>query len=215
VKPLTIHVDDIKESAQPWEAELSRQEIDEILGGDHPTEFHAAGLSLVKARLTRMGRKVLVQSAFGVPLAGTCKRCLKDVALGEQVELTLTFSPAPAAEPEHKGRKKAGDSEAQQRHAARNQRDEEGSDGSFDPQLADEETYSGHTIDLWPFVREQVLLAVPPSPLCSEGCKGLCPACGQDLNLRDCGHRQENLDPRWQALKGLQLEQSQPKSSKE
>lgn len=215
VKPLTIHVDDIKESAQPWEAELSREEIDEILGGDHPTEFHAGGMALVKARLTRMGRKVLVQSKFSVPLAGACKRCLKDVAVGEQVELTLTFNPAPAAEAEHKGRKKVGDGEAEKRHSARHQDDEDGSAGSFDPETADEETYSGHTIDLWPHLREQVLLAAPPSPLCTESCKGLCPSCGQDLNLRDCGHRVLNLDPRWDALKGLQLQPTQPKSSKE
>jgi len=44
-------------------------------------------------------------------------------------------------------------------------------------------------IDLRPLLREYALLEVPIKPLCRPGCKGLCPICGEDLNLRDCGHR--------------------------
>jgi len=44
-------------------------------------------------------------------------------------------------------------------------------------------------IDLAPIIREYALLEVPINPLCQPDCKGLCPVCGQDLNLRDCGHR--------------------------
>lgn len=44
-------------------------------------------------------------------------------------------------------------------------------------------------IDLEPLIREYAWLEVPISPLCRSDCKGLCPVCGQDLNLRDCGHR--------------------------
>jgi len=44
-------------------------------------------------------------------------------------------------------------------------------------------------IDLAPIIREYALLEVPINPVCRPDCKGLCPVCGQDLNLRDCGHR--------------------------
>ena len=44
-------------------------------------------------------------------------------------------------------------------------------------------------IDIEPLVREYALLEVPISPLHSRACAGLCPVCGQDLNVRDCGHR--------------------------
>lgn len=58
-------------------------------------------------------------------------------------------------------------------------------------------------IDLQPLVREYALLEVPINPICKPDCKGLCPVCGQDLNLRDCGHRpQENESP-FSALKKL------------
>ena len=51
-------------------------------------------------------------------------------------------------------------------------------------------------IDLAPLLREYALLEIPISPLHSPDCKGLCPECGQDLNLRDCGHRpQEDASP--------------------
>ena len=35
-------------------------------------------------------------------------------------------------------------------------------------------------------VEEQLLLSVPGKPLCKEPCLGLCPQCGQNLNLGGC-----------------------------
>ena len=221
MKPLTIHVDDIHDSAQPWEAVMSREDLDEALLGDHPTEFHAGGPATVKAKLTRMGKKVLVQATSSVPLTGQCKRCLKDVALSESLELTLTYQPQASTRPE--GRRKDKDeahddsARAAKTHGSHSERDEEGSAGSFDLALADEETYTGNTIDLGPALREQVILALPPSPVCAEECKGLCALCGQDKNARECGCKEDNLDPRWAALKAVQLKQSSTnlKTSKE
>lgn len=213
MKPLLIPVDDIVAAAQPWEAELVRAELDEMLSSDRPSEYKAVGDVTVKAKLTRLGKKVLVQSAFDVPLLGACKRCLKDVPLAETVELTLTFVPAPEPKPvAHDKRKPAVETEAPQaRHGKKHAHDDEGPGGSFTAETADEEPYHGKSIDLWPLIREQVLLFAPPSPLCSETCKGLCVTCGQDLNVKDCGHREEkSVHPRWTALQGLQVKS--PKS---
>jgi len=41
-------------------------------------------------------------------------------------------------------------------------------------------------VDLTADIREDVLLAIPPFPVCSEGCKGLCPQCGRNLNEGAC-----------------------------
>jgi len=43
-------------------------------------------------------------------------------------------------------------------------------------------------IDLGPLVREYLLLEIPIRPLCRPDCKGLCPECGEDLNLNTCEH---------------------------
>ncbi len=58
-------------------------------------------------------------------------------------------------------------------------------------------------IDLQPLVREYALLEVPINPICKPDCKGLCPVCGQDLNLRDCGHRPHEDESPFSALKNL------------
>ena len=54
-------------------------------------------------------------------------------------------------------------------------------------------------------VREQVLLSLPGRTLCREDCKGLCPHCGQNLNIAscNCAKTAETHDPRWGALQGL------------
>jgi len=44
-------------------------------------------------------------------------------------------------------------------------------------------------------------------PLCSEGCKGLCPRCGRNLNRGKCGCGAGGVDPRWSGLKKLLGEQ--------
>jgi uncharacterized protein len=72
----------------------------------------------------------------------------------------------------------------------------------------EEEGYrvTGDTIDLEPLVRDVVVLAIPAAPLHSDSCRGLCPVCGADLNVVDCGHRPDTTDTRWaplMSLKGL------------
>ena len=92
--------------------------------------------------------------------------------------------------------------------------------GSFDlifrPQAADadpgersitpDETEIGYYeesgLSLEDVVREQVLLSLPSRTLCKEDCKGLCPRCGQNLNLETCKCDTVS-DPRWNALAGL------------
>jgi uncharacterized protein len=44
-------------------------------------------------------------------------------------------------------------------------------------------------VDLEPLIREYALLEIPIKPICRPDCLGLCPVCGEDLNVRDCGHR--------------------------
>jgi uncharacterized protein len=197
LEPLTIDVDGIGESGQEWQADLPSEFIDSVLRGEPPTEFHAGGAAHVRARLTKMGQKVLVQSRFRIPLEGVCKRCLKKVRLDEPIDLTLTYVPRDAA-PADAARRATAHPDEQSPAAV-----------SFDLETIDEEPYTGKTIDLAPALREQILLAVPPSPLCEEACRGLCPTCGKDLNAGDCRCEKTTLDPRWAKLKSIQLEKKE------
>lgn len=50
--------------------------------------------------------------------------------------------------------------------------------------------------DLGEVAAEQIYLNLPLKPVCREGCKGLCPRCGANRNLGDCGCTAEPTDPR-------------------
>ena len=58
-------------------------------------------------------------------------------------------------------------------------------------------------IDLEPALRDAVVPALPYRPLCREDCPGLCPECGARL-ADDPGHGHRRIDPRWEALAGLE-----------
>jgi uncharacterized protein len=46
--------------------------------------------------------------------------------------------------------------------------------------------YVGDQMELAPMLREQLILAAPMHPLCTEDCLGLCLHCGKDLNAGPC-----------------------------
>ena len=75
----------------------------------------------------------------------------------------------------------------------------------FEEQFDPEQTYPlhGDQLDLEPMARDAVLLELPLAPLCREGCRGLCPTCGADLNLGDCDCEPVVSHPRWAALDAL------------
>jgi uncharacterized protein len=61
--------------------------------------------------------------------------------------------------------------------------------------------YDDDHIDLGELIAEQFQLALPMKPLCSEGCKGLCPHCGTNLNTETCDCSRQWEDPRFASLK--------------
>ncbi len=72
------------------------------------------------------------------------------------------------------------------------------------PDDAEDDSYplDSDQLDLEPLVRDAVLLELPLAPLCLPECRGLCPRCGENRNLVDCGCQPE-VDPRWAALEVL------------
>ena len=58
-------------------------------------------------------------------------------------------------------------------------------------------------LDLAEGVREALLLAVPMRMVCTARCKGLCPECGANLNMKICGCRAKQVARGWEGLKEL------------
>ncbi|MDQ3866774.1 MAG: DUF177 domain-containing protein [Actinomycetota bacterium] len=65
------------------------------------------------------------------------------------------------------------------------------------PYVADER------VDLSGWARDAVVLSLPEKILCRPECAGLCPVCGEDLNLAPHEHDEEPRDPRWAVLADL------------
>ena len=66
-------------------------------------------------------------------------------------------------------------------------------------QFADTEEF----IDLSSVIHDLVLLEEPIKRLCKKSCKGLCPACGKNLNETTCTCTVSEYRSRWDALKNL------------
>lgn len=187
---MQINIDEIREGGLREAWDLSRESVDAMLAGD-PAGYRASGPMHVDADLHRMHERVLLSARSEAKLTVPCGRCLRPVPVSIPVEVDRSFVPAGGAE----ARRGSSSEEADpsERHRA----------GSFGTDDVDEETYIGKVLDLDPSVREALLLALPPYPVCREDCKGLCPKCGNDLNAGECGCDRTVPDPRWAALEKL------------
>ena len=68
--------------------------------------------------------------------------------------------------------------------------------------------YVDEVLDLDQLAAEQVLLALPMRTVCSADCAGLCPRCGGNLNREGECRCEPEVDPRWEALRGLKVGQN-------
>ena len=90
--------------------------------------------------------------------------------------------------------------------------DEDESDESVAPAEMEENTdgrivfeHNSPMLDLAAICWEELMLALPVTPLCRKDCKGLCAGCGVNLNEGMCACTEEEGDPRMAALRGLTL----------
>jgi uncharacterized protein len=69
----------------------------------------------------------------------------------------------------------------------------------------DEGTYrlGEDQLNLRDMVLDSLFASLPVLPLCRDDCRGICPRCGANRNLEDCGCQEVQLDPRWSALNVL------------
>jgi uncharacterized protein len=60
-----------------------------------------------------------------------------------------------------------------------------------------------HILDMTEVVRQDILLAIPPFPVCRSQCAGLCPQCGKNWNEGPCDCKDDDIDPRMEKLREL------------
>lgn len=118
-----------------------------------------------------------------------CVRCLKEF------DEPMTFSLRVAYEREMKAAPAAAKREDPQRKKA--------TAVEVEPKEQNDDLYyyAGDHLELAPMLREQVILASPMHPLCSEQCLGLCARCGKDLNEGPCQCAAEEGNKPFHALR--------------
>lgn len=119
---------------------------------------------------------ILVRGDVAVSLSLPCARCLEPQGADRTLAVAELFLDPTKRE------------------------DDEDEDPGYE--LLDDRT----AIDLSTLVRDAVVIELPTRVLCRDDCQGLCPVCGGDRNIDDCGHGDEPTpDDRWAKLAELDL----------
>ena len=154
-------------------------EIEVDLNGDLDDEDLTIVSPLVgQVRFLRTGPHILVRGVLQTTLEISCGRCLTMFTAPVTIELEEEFFPTLDIIT----------------GAAISQPPE-----VEEANLIDEQ----HILDLSEVVRQEILVESNSLFYCRPDCKGLCPQCGQDLNLGPCDCQSNETDPRWSGLQTL------------
>jgi uncharacterized protein len=137
-------------------------------------------LSPVSARLRieKAGADIMVKGDLRTEIKLICSRCLREFNGKLTVPVDAVYHPVDELK-------------------------EEAHLSEVTSEELDLDFYSGEEIDLLDLVKEQVELNRPMKPLCDDACKGICPKCGTDLNIKSCTCSVKDIDPRFESLKKL------------
>jgi uncharacterized protein len=61
----------------------------------------------------------------------------------------------------------------------------------------------GYNLDVDRLIFGELLISLPAKVLCSDDCRGLCPVCGNNLNVSECGCDKTVPDPRMSVFKDI------------
>ncbi len=131
----------------------------------------------IAGEISKLGKKTTLTGTITTAISRDCTRCLEPVKSGLMFEFETSFLDADDA-----------DTKAEAEVA---------------PEDLDVSLVEDGKVSLADIIREQILLALPIQNFCRQDCQGLCQKCGANLNLIDCKCTDEDVDPRWAALKNL------------
>lgn len=144
-----------------WEATVAQ--LPELSGVDR-------GKFRFEVTAHRMGQDLYLEGQVSGALGLECGRCLSRYGMPLHESFRVVLEPAGERVP------------AEPEAAAALARD-----GLCLGEDIETGWFRGRELDLGPFLREVVTLAIPVHPVCREDCRGLCPQCGADRNQGECG----------------------------
>ncbi len=173
---MKLRIEDITAEAKQLTFAEPETEVNRLLQQGPVREFRVAAPISVTVAYYRAGTDVFVGGRILAETRAACARCVEEFATTRGRDFRYLLTPR-----------------VMRLHDGKEPRAED----------VDLSSYDGDEIDLSPLIREQLILALPSRALCDENCRGLCPHCGQNLNLGECGCRAEIRDPRLAALKTI------------
>lgn len=189
---LTPKIADISAEGLSLSGDLTGEELGVTDAGVSIRGTVAVGLDL-----RAIERTIYVTGVVEGTAIRQCVRCLKDF------DDPLAFSLRVAYEREAKATAVA------KRVDVRRKKPTTLPDGE-EEQNDDLYYFTGDHLELAPMLREQLILASPMHPLCSEECLGLCARCGKDLNEGPCRCGEEPTGSPFQVLRTMKKKLRDP-----
>lgn len=124
-------------------------------------KFRQVGSLGVNAEAELAGEEIQVRGHISGSLEAACDRCLEKIRIPVELDFDLPYRPMEEIV-----------------------REEDVEVGEGDLTVG---FFSGDGVNLADVVREQVLLSFPMKVVCRPECRGLCPVCGVNRNLKECG----------------------------
>jgi uncharacterized protein len=175
---LSIPVRDLDAAGRPYRFPLR---LAWLRGALEETDIAPSGPDgELDVRVSRSGNDVVIRGTVKAELTLTCSRCLGPAQVAVKEAISALAVPASAAR-ESPGAK---------------------DDDDLCPDQADLIPYDGDTLVLDDLVRDELVLAVPMIPLCSQDCAGIRPEHSEPAAPTD-GHVDPRLRPLLRLKKNL------------
>jgi uncharacterized protein len=180
VRPIVVVVETLPPEGKTFPLQIASRDLNRFLAAEGASGAEATSDAVGEAKIYRSGSDVFVLGKVRTRVAYQCVRCLEPF----EEELKADFDRVFSAEETY---------------------------GSGEVELhkedLDVEPIEGDSIDLAELAAEELTLALRAHPVCGESCRGLCPTCGANLNVEECGCAKAPADPRFALLGKLKKKQ--------
>ena len=155
---MLLNIRDLSEEGVTLDFALQPEELEFAAEPSNPAAIELVSPVKVHLHAAKYGSNISLSGDLACQLSVVCSRCLKVYCQDLDVRVKRMFFPSPGKGP-------AGQGELEDMEVSFYQKEE---------------------IAVGPVIEEELILALPFRPLCSEGCQGLCSGCGADLNSEPC-----------------------------
>ncbi len=184
----SFHISEIPDEGLRLSCEVSAEEL-----ALEPEDARVGSLLSLALEIDKIGRGFHVAGVLAGTFFRQCVRCLKDFE--DEVVLPFAVRYRRRGAAPRRASHAAGATPLQEAPVLPDWLDPDAPDDVYQ--------FVGDRIEFADMLREQVILATPMQPLCTEACLGLCQVCGQDRNERRCGCPEQRGDNPFMTLREL------------